>query len=208
MKNDAKKIKIMIASPSERIRSFFSLEALELGFVAHTCEKIEKANNDLSDYELLIIDVALIKQRPLNSAKKTLTVSLDGSGDIAYPMALCDLRRFYLDLLRGEGAREEICDFSEVTVTFFENEKNIIALNEKKYLLSDTEIKLLRRLCENAGEIVSKEAIDTLLCVEGTNLSNVYVHKLRKKLETPSGRKFLFTVHSKGYKTTAKAEWK
>ena len=204
------KKKIVIISSSETIRNFFYLEAISLGLSADSYEKFEKNLNDLSDYDLLIIDKDSIKQRPLNSAKKELTISTsDTNADIIYPISINSLRNIYISILKSNNdnkpSKEEI---TTDTITFLHEEKNVILFRQKKYLLSDTEIKLLDFLCQNRNRIISKQEIDTLLNAEESNLSNVYICKLRKKLESSFNKQFIFTVHSKGYKITVDAEWK
>ena len=67
--------KIIIISTQNSLRNFFKLEAMNFDFSVDCSEKFEKIHNDLSHYDLAIIDKDTIKQSPLNTAKKELTVS-------------------------------------------------------------------------------------------------------------------------------------
>ena len=48
------------------------------------------------------------------------------------------------------------------------------------------------------------KALNKIFDVTDGNIVDVYIHHLRKKLEEPFSRKIIYTVRSKGYKTTAK----
>lgn len=201
--------KIIIISASEAIRNFFTLEAINLGLYAESFEKFQRAHNDLSEYDLLIIDKDTIKQQPLNSAKKEVSVSLSGKNtDIAYPISVHDLKNIYIKIIQESIHKNETHTDTIDTITFLTAEKNIIMFRGKKYLLSDTEIKLLNYLCKNRERVISKKEIDILLNAEESNISNVYICKLRKKLESSLNRQFIVTVHAKGYKIIVNAEWK
>ena len=67
--------KIIIISASEQIKAFFKLEALNLNLSVECIEKIDRAHNDLSSYDLAIIDIDTVRQMPLNNARTALTVS-------------------------------------------------------------------------------------------------------------------------------------
>lgn len=201
--------KIIIISASEAIRNFFTLEAINLGLYAESFEKFERTHNDLSDYDLLIIDKDTIKQKPLNSAKKEMSVSSSGKNtDITYPISVHDLKDIYINIIQNNIEKNEITSDDIDTITFLTSEKNIIIFRDKKYMLSDTEIKLLNYLCKNRERVISKKELDILLNADESNISNVYICKLRKKLESSFNRQFIVTVHAKGYKIIVNAEWK
>ena len=83
--------KIIIISASANVRNFFALEALNFDFTVEVAEKITRAYNDISSYDLSIIDVDNVKQMPLNSAKRQITVSSQGKrADIVYPCLISD----------------------------------------------------------------------------------------------------------------------
>ncbi len=65
--------------------------------------------------------------------------------------------------------------------------------------LSPAEWVILRRLCDDRGEAVSREELATLLG-GGGNSVEVYICHLRRKLEKPLGRRLISTVRGKGYR--------
>ena len=75
----------------------------------------------------------------------------------------------------------------------------------KKLLLNTN---LLKLLCDNANEAVSREDMNKLFGAEDGNIAEVYICKLRKKLEEPLGKRLIYTVRSKGYKIIIDSEWR
>ena len=201
--------KIIIISASELLRDFFCLEAQSLGFFVDCFEKFERAHNDISDYDLAIIDRDTIKQKPLNTAKRELTVSVEsGKVDIIYPISVIDLREIYIDLLIKEASAKNINVDTDSKIIFYVNEKNKISINNKNYILSDTEYKILSILCKNSKNVVLREDIQQIFENGNSNICDVYICKLRKKLEEPLGQKLIFTVRQKGYKIVIGSEWR
>ena len=81
--------RIVIISGNERLRDFFALEAMTFGFSVERFEKFEKKHNDLSSYDLAVIDKDTVKQTPLNTAKKEIIVSsYKGKADVCYPLSI------------------------------------------------------------------------------------------------------------------------
>ena len=199
--------KIIIISTQNSLRNFFKLEAMNFDFSVDCSEKFEKIHNDLSHYDLAIIDKDTIKQSPLNTAKKELTVStFPEKGDILYPVAIAELKQIYAELCFNETVIKN--ENNDLIIYFYKNEKNVVSLNNRKYILSDTEYKILDLLCKSSQNIVPRESLQELFDNEKSNISDVYICKLRKKLEGPLGQRLILTVREKGYKILAKAEWR
>ena len=204
-----KAIKIILLSSSENLRDFFRLEALNFGFLVDCFDKFEKIHNDISDYDLAIIDIDTIKRTPLNTAKREITVSSQkGKADLTYPISISALRNIYNRLFVWEDCAQEKIKEDALKVVFLKKQKNTVSIKKKKYLLSDAEYNLLSLLCKNSQNIVLREDIDKLFGGENSNIADVYICKLRKKLEEPLGQRLIITVRSKGYKIIAEAEWR
>ncbi len=73
-----------------------------------------------------------------------------------------------------------------------------VLLNGQPVMLSRGERSLLRLLLAHSGECVSKEEIDKLW-KGNSNMTEVYIRYLRKKLDEPSGIRLIRTVRGKGY---------
>lgn len=70
---------------------------------------------------------------------------------------------------------------------------------EKKFPLSEYEYKVLGLLCERRGEVVTREEISKMLGGEMSNMCDVYICHLRRKIDSSLGLKLIFTVRGKGY---------
>ena len=201
--------KIIIISSSEQIRDFFRLEALNFDFSVESIEKIDKAHNDISSYDLAIIDLDSIKQKPLNTAKKEITVSSQGKkADMLYPCLISEVRQVYNSICACSNFKADDVNQHGVKIAFYSNEKNLVSVNNRKYILSDTEYKILSVLCKSSQQIVLREKIHELFENGNSNIGDVYICRLRKKLEEPSGQRLIFTVREKGYKIAAEVEWR
>ena len=201
--------KIIIISASEQIKAFFKLEALNLNLSVECIEKIDRAHNDLSSYDLAIIDIDTVRQMPLNNAKTALTVSAcKENADISYPCLISEVRKIYNALYAQSSIKSDSDENQNVKIIFYSDTKKLVSVNEKKYILSDTEYKILSMLCENANQAVLREEIHELFENGSSNIGDVYICRLRKKLEASLGRRLIFTVREKGYKIAAEAEWR
>ncbi len=80
-------------------------------------------------------------------------------------------------------------------------EGKVIA-NGRTISLSDTEYSLFSLLFERRGTPVSRKEISAALFPEAADASNVcdvYIHYLRKKIEVPLGTRLILTLRGKGY---------
>ena len=204
-----KEVRLIIISSNESLRDFFMLEAMSFDFKVDCYFKFEKSLNDISNYDIAVIDIDTVKQRPLNTAKKQITVSVNSkAADISYPISVIDLRRIYTQALLGDIPTKSENDEKNLKIIFYKNEKNIVSYNNKKYILSDWEYNLLRLLCENANEAVSRNEISRIFGTGESNIADVYICKLRKKLEEPQTQRLIYTVRSRGYKIITEMEWR
>ena len=201
--------KIIIISSTESLRNFFKLEALNFEFSVDCFEKFERSLNDISNYDLAIIDIDTIKQKPLNSANREITVSSNKEkADVNYPLSVFDLRKIYNQLFSENAIIKDIPESKSVKIIFYNNEKNKVNIGERKYILSNTEYNILKLLCANSNKTVTREDLQKLFENDNSNICDVYICKLRKKLEEVSNQKLIFTVREKGYKIVAESEWR
>ena len=132
---------------------------------------------------------------------ETRVKALDLGADdfMAKPFALSELEARVRSLVRrgasGGAAvtRHDPLSFDQAGRTAF--------LYERAVELSARELGLLEILVQRAGRLVSKEQLVEHLCEWGEEVSNnaieVYVHRLRKKIETEGVR--IATVRGLGY---------
>ena len=77
-------------------------------------------------------------------------------------------------------------------------------MGNKHIRLTKSEFNILEALCGANGQTVPREKIMEILGAENGNISDVYVCRLRQKLEVSEGKRLIFTERGKGYRTTLK----
>ena len=206
-------VNLAIVSKRRELIRFFELEALNCGFEVSSFDKMPA---ELSCFDLLIVDTAITRQPPAVFEGRIIFVTdeenstPDGAECLSYPIPVDTLRYVYEQMLYGERAVERtvIRDEKDDRIFFYRDHNDTVGYKGRSITLSDHERKILTRLCECSGEPVSREELNALLGASGGNIADVYVCRLRKKLEDTDGRRVIFTVRSKGYKIVADMEWK
>lgn len=172
-------------------------------------------------YDLLILDLGLPKLpglevlKRLRSRKSQLPVliltALDGTSDrvkgldlgaddyMAKPFELAELEARVRALTRrGMGATSSVIRHGPLSVDL---SGRVVMIDDRVVDLSARELALLEVLLQRAGRLVSKDQLVDHLCVWGeevsTNAIEVYIHRLRKKIETGPVR--IATVRGLGY---------
>ena len=208
-----RRVSLAIVSKRREIVRFFELEALNCGFEVSSFDKMPA---ELSCFDLLIVDTAITRQPPAVFEGRIIFVTEeenstpDGAECLSYPISVDTLRYVYEQMLYGERAVERtvIRDEKDDRIFFYRDHNDTVGYKGRSITLSDHEMTILTKLCECSGEPVSREELNALLGASGGNIADVYVCRLRKKLEDTDGRRVIFTVRSKGYKIVADMEWK
>ena len=205
-------VNLAIVSKRRELIRFFELEALNCGFEVSSFDKIPA---ELSCFDLLILDATTTRQLPVSFGGRVIFVSDDDtlvSNDaecLSYPTPIDTLRYIYEQVLYGDGAVDRrVRSQADDRILFYYDNDNTVGYCGRSITLSDHEMTILTRLCECSGEPVSRDELNALLGASGGNIADVYVCRLRKKLEDIDGRRVIFTVRSKGYKIVADMEWK
>ena len=206
-------VNLAIVSKRRELIRFFELEALNCGFEVSSFDKMPL---ELSCFDLLIIDTAVTFRAPTVFEGRVIFITdeensiPDGAECLSYPIPVDTLRYVYEQMLYGERAVERtvIRDEKDDRIFFYRDHNDTVGYKGRSITLSDHERTILTRLCECSGEPVSREELNALLGASGGNIADVYVCRLRKKLEDTDGRRVIFTVRSKGYKIVADMEWK
>ncbi|MBB1162122.1 response regulator [Aquariibacter albus] len=173
------------------------------------------------DFDLLILDLGLPKMhglevlRKLRSRGNSLPVliltaadsveqrvkGLDLGADdyMAKPFALAELEARVRALTRrGLGTASSLIKHGPLS---FDATGRVAYLNEQMIELSARELSLLEVLLQRAGRLVSKDQLIEKLCEWGEEVSSnaieVYIHRLRKKIEQGPVR--IATVRGLGY---------
>ena len=130
------------------------------------------------------------------------------------PFALSDLERSVRSLLTGipvsgslvgmsrPPAAPEAIPASAAEAPALAIENGAVTLNGKPLSLTPAEQAILTCLCTRRGETVTREELSALLG-GGGNSVDVYVCRLRAKIEKPLGRRMIQTLRGVGYRLEA-----
>ena len=210
-----KRKKVAIFSSNPNFLRFFEIEALSLGFDVHKHSDFAELEKDLG---LVVIDADTILMFPekiyclacIVSAKNEVeNLNIDNLSSNRYllpwPTPINTFGQILKNIyLVSEPPRPENKEDTEDIIYYSSKNYGMVIYNNKKISLSELEEKLLFALCRAEGKAISREALNEIFCVTDGNIVDVYIHHLRKKLEEPFSHKIIYTVRSKGYKTTAK----
>lgn len=137
---------------------------------------------------------------------ENIVAGLEMGGDdyLVKPFKLAELEARIRSLMRRQGKNqaddEEKIMFDEITVDF--RAKQVI-FDGKSIALTSTEFKLLEFLLRNKNRVVNRmEILEKVWGIDfnmGTNVVDVYVNYLRKKLLINTGKKPIQTIIGMGY---------
>ena len=216
-------MRILLAEDDSVLADGLTRSLRQSGYVTDCVSNGQEADNALSaqDFDLLILDLDLPKMsgldvlRRLRSRDSRITVLILTAGDsveqrvkaldlgaddyMAKPFALSELEARVRALTRrGAGGGPTIIKHGPLS---FDQVGRIAYLHEHMLDLSARELGLLEVLLQRSGRLVSKDQLVDHLCEWGEEVSNnaieVYVHRLRKKIETDGVR--IATVRGLGY---------
>ena len=203
---------VKIISNDERFSRMISLELSEIGVESVT----NLDSSDISAEMFAVVDLDTCQEDQLSEVSSNVTVigySRMPEGEAGNMAELCNtvLRRPFpiSTFLSYFGHTEKIRQTIRVTnkdIREPQNNKLTVDVESKNAYwgdevisLSENECKVLSLLCQNRGETVNRETIDMLLGAEESNMGDVYVCHLRKKIDHKLGLKLIYTVRGKGY---------
>lgn len=211
------KIRLAIISKRKEIIRFLELEAISFGFDVSV---FDRCVSDLYLFDACVVDPEGIRSLPVVLPQRVLLLeggaypqgdlfSANEITEISLPIPIRELNDFYARVLYGDGmtgstAREAA---SVDKIYLRDNCENTVRYSDRYIQLSDCEMTVLQRLCKSCGEPVSREELNSLLGAQKGNIADVYICRLRKKLEPEDGKRLIFTVRSRGYKIMADMEW-
>lgn len=218
-------MRILFAEDEPDLNDIVTKKLLEEGFSVDSCLNGEDAllNLDLAEYDCIVLDITMPKvdglsvlrqarAKGINSPVIFLTArdsiedrvtGLDsGANDyLVKPFSLDELMARIRVLTRAKhGVNENILSIADLTLDLTTHEvkrgENIINLTAKEY-------QLLEYLLYNKGITLSREKIENHIWnfdYEGsTNVIDVYIRYLRKKIDEDYDKKLIHTVRGFGY---------
>jgi two-component system OmpR family response regulator len=149
------------------------------------------------EFDLVILDLGLPKMHSVEQRVKGLDLGADDY--MAKPFSLQELEARVRALTRrGLGTASSLLKHGPLT---FDATGRVAYLNDQMVELSARELSLLEVLLQRSGRLVSKDQLVERLCEWGEEVSNnaieVYIHRLRKKIEQGPVR--IATVRGLGY---------
>lgn len=176
-----------------------------------------------TDYDLLILDIMMPKTDGLTVLKKIrasgkdvpvllLTAKdaisdrvegLDAGADdyLTKPYAFSELLARIRALLRRKGGiKSDILTAGDLTL---ELSTHKVKRGEVEIGLSSKEFALLESFMRNKGKILTRAQLETQVWdygfTGGSNIIDVYIRYLRKKVDDPFQKKLIHTVRGSGY---------
>ena len=209
-------MKICILTDNQRFYRMLELELLEMGFAVIDSKDIFAnpglpvlCDLDFCEYELI----------------RELSSSSDIYGWTAYdtdknpstqfctcvfqrPFLVSELRLSLDKYLTGTQSPVQLKQSAQKRVSEFGRRKNTLTCNHAKkqavfgatsISLSPAEADVLKLLCDKRGEVVTRAELGELFGNPEGNIADVYICKLRAKIDNKLGVKFIYTAKGKGY---------
>lgn len=195
------------------------------GFGVDGCSDGEEALDyiESTDYDLIILDIMMPKADGLTVLRKIrragnnvpvllLTAKdavsdrvegLDAGADdyLTKPYAFSELLARIRALLRRQGGvKSDVLTAGDLVL---ELSTKRVMRGETEIELSSKEFALLEALMRNKGQVLSRSQLETRVWdysfTGGSNVIDVYIRYLRKKIDDPFPEKLIHTVRGSGY---------
>lgn len=201
--------KVAVISQNKILARSVELEVLSYRM---DCDVFLKPPKQLSEYCAIVVDSDSIDDIEFVSTKSFINIGNNSAprqncvANLSYPFLLNE----FLDALDNcvENnkkvdviLRQEITNEDKNLFYFSDIDKTLLAFGQR-INVSEYELRVLERLCKTPGVAVSRMELSDILTSSGdTNIVDVYVCHLRKKLEKLSDKKVIYTIREKGYMT-------
>lgn len=222
-------MKLLVVEDERDLNEIITKELTINGYVVDSCFDGQEAYEYLSlnEYDGAILDIMLPKidgfdvlerirnkgiQTPVlfltaRDSKKDIIRGLDSGADdyIAKPFDLDELlARVRVMLRKKVETRENIYRCGELVINY---NNYTVFRRDKPISLSAKEFQLLLYLVRNQGIVVTREQIENNLwhfeSENSSNIIDVYVRYLRKKIDDGYEKKMIHTVRGVGYQLKA-----
>lgn len=176
-------------------------------------------------YELIILDVMLpdldgvqvckqIRQQNANVPIMMLTAldstenvvkGLDSGADdyMAKPFKMMELAARVRSLLRRRGNEANVNTIYKIAGIELDTEAKVATNNQVPLVLTPTEYRLLEYFIKNQKKVLTRiQILENVWDIDfnlGTNVVDVYVNYLRKKLDKDNPNKLIHTIFGMGY---------
>ncbi|WBL26545.1 response regulator transcription factor [Zunongwangia sp. HGR-M22] len=226
---DTKNSKILLVEDDAKVCSFINKglteEGFEMSIALNGKEGYQMATTN--EFDLLILDIMLPEMNGMEICKaireennqipilfltalgssENIAMGLDSGADdyLAKPFKFIELTARVKSLLRRSKnfnliTPDDSFNFADVKLN---DTSKTVTRNDKKIALTTTEYKLLLAFLKAPGRVISRtELLENVWGVNydiGTNVVDVYVNYLRKKLEKDNNSRLIHTIIGMGY---------
>lgn len=220
-------MRILLVEDDPEISRFVSRALKENGYVVDQAFSAEDASAALEEdvHDLLVVDIMLPGMDGLEligrcrgqgmktpvlilSAKRTVDERVEGlrrGGDdyLTKPFAIAELLARVDALLRRGGLNGGTPGLLQVGDLEIDLARRSARRGKRVIELSPRELSVLEYLCRNRGRVVTRTMIlDHVWQMRfdpQTNVVDVYVHRLRRKVDRPGEKELIRTVRGVGY---------
>ncbi|MBN2508053.1 MAG: response regulator transcription factor [Verrucomicrobia bacterium] len=221
-------MKILVIEDEKKIASFVRKGLEAQGFVVDVCHRGDEgfALATSRPYDALVLDIMLPGRdglsvlRGLRERRLALPVILlTARGELNERLEGLNLgaddyltKPFYIEELaarlhavtrRASGAAQSILAAGDLTLNLLTREAK---RGERRFELTPREFSLLEHLLRSPGRVLTRAQICERVWDShfdsGTNLVEVYVQRLRKKVDAPGETRLIETVRGVGYRIT------
>ncbi|WBL21509.1 response regulator transcription factor [Zunongwangia sp. HRR-M8] len=226
---DTKNSKILLVEDDAKVCSFINKglteEGFEMSIALNGKEGYQMATTN--EFDLLILDIMLPEMNGMEICKaireennqipilfltalgssENIAMGLDSGADdyLAKPFKFIELTARVKSLLRRSKnfnlvTPDDSFIFADVKLN---DTSKTVTRNDKKIALTTTEYRLLLAFLKAPGRVISRtELLENVWGVNydiGTNVVDVYVNYLRKKLEKDNNSRLIHTIIGMGY---------
>jgi len=220
-------MRVLVVEDDARISRFLERSLVEQGYAVDRAESAEAALELVAEgiHDLLIVDLMLpgmdglafieqCRSRGVTapvlilSAKRSVDDRVEGlqrGGDdyLTKPFAITELLARVEALTRRQGLPTGSAVIFRVKDLEVDLARRTARRGHRALALSPQEFRVLEYLCRNRGRVVTRAMIlDHVWQMRfdpQTNVVDVYVHRLRKKLDRPGETPLIRTVRGAGY---------
>ena len=200
--------KIAVVTTDGVLADFYRFEFCYRGFDVDVFSDLGRISGR---YMICIVDIDTVEF--FSKSVCGITVELSSSAEtrfsypdisLTWPTPIADIDRLCDIAFFGEKfpSATSVNDGDTLMVADIKNKT--VTLGGRTVKLTQSELDILTELCRAGGETVRRERIMELLGATQGNISDVYIHRLRKKLESFGNKRFIFSERGIGYSTALK----
>jgi DNA-binding response OmpR family regulator len=218
-------VRILLVEDEDRIASFVVKGLSSEGHIVDRAASLEEATElgGGTEHDLVVLDLVLpdgdgrsllAELRTTRSDVPVLVLSALGEVDdkvdlldmgandyLAKPFAFRELAARVRALTRQDNVRSDVLEVDELTL---DTRTRVVTRGERRFTLPAREFALLEYLMRHAGHVMGRQqlldAVWGMNFYTESNVVDVYVRYLRRRLDTEDGPSVIETVRGVGYR--------